>query len=95
LQQPSTITERPVTPVVALPPQALTLEAAAALDQAKQRVAQARASRTLWKSALEKLLAAEQAAVKQDSQLTLNLASETIALCQLSTAQASRPAVTW
>jgi hypothetical protein len=95
-QQPATITAQPVTAIAApSPPQALTREAAGALDQAQQRVAQAKASRTLWKSALEKLMVAQQAAVKQDSPLVMKLANEVLALCQLSSAQVSQPAVAW
>lgn len=93
-QAPAPVTTQPI---VAAPPPAdrLSAEAIAALAQAKQRVAEAKASRTLWKSAFDKLAVAELAAVKQDSQLTLKLANEIVALCQLSTAQASLPAVVW
>jgi len=73
----------------------LSAEATSALADAKRRVDDAKANRTLWKSAVAKLAAAEMAASKQDSANTLKLANEIVAICELSTAQAARPPVNW
>ncbi len=80
---------------VQLPPPVLSADAIAALQTARQRVAHARTARTLWRSAAEKLAEAEIAAVKNDSNTTLRLSHEIVALCEKSTAQASLPPVVW
>ncbi|MFO0113470.1 MAG: hypothetical protein ACK53F_00615 [Betaproteobacteria bacterium] len=80
---------------VAASSQRLSPQASAALDIARQRVAAAKGNRTLWKSALDKLAAAESAAARKDSRDTITLSNEIVALCELSTAQALRPPVVW
>ncbi|MBC7625591.1 MAG: hypothetical protein H7232_19710 [Aeromicrobium sp.] len=76
-------------------PAVLTTAAATALEQARLQVADARQSRTLWKSAAQKLDAAELAATSQDSVSTLRLSKEIIVLCEQSRAQTQRPPVVW
>jgi len=89
----------PEVPAPALPrdtlPQALNSQAFTALQSARQRVAEARIARTLWRSALAKLAEAEQAAVKLDSSATLRAALETVALCEKSQTQALSAPVVW
>ncbi len=76
-------------------PAALTDDALKALALADLRVAEARASHSLWTSAVEKLAAARIAATVFDSDTTLRLSLEIITLCARSTAQAKLPPVTW
>ena len=89
----------PLSPTQALPretaPAWLSDEATAALQRARQGVEAARATRTLWRAALNKLAEAELAAVKQDSVATLRAARETVALCEKSQAQALSASVVW
>ncbi|MCA3038636.1 MAG: hypothetical protein ING73_08905 [Rhodocyclaceae bacterium] len=73
----------------------LSETAAAALEQARLQVADAKRSRALWKSAAEKLNAAELAASRHDSANTLRLSNEIISLCEQSRAQLLFPPVAW
>ncbi|MEI6736896.1 MAG: hypothetical protein WCL29_00285 [Pseudomonadota bacterium] len=84
-----------VVPAVSATPKALTEEALVALALADQSVTNARASHTLWTSAVEKLGAARNAAIVFDSDNTLKLSREIVALCARSAAQAKLPPVTW
>jgi hypothetical protein len=85
------------TPVaIAKPlPAVLSESAAATLEKARLQVADAKRTRSLWKSAAEKLGAAEVAATNQDSANTLRLSNEIIALCEQSRAQLRHPPVVW
>lgn len=87
----------PIPPLAVTKPASasLTTAAATALKQARLQVADARQSRTLWKSAAQKLDAAELAATSQDSVSTLRLSKEIIVLCEQSRAQTQRPPVVW
>jgi|GEM_PF-3016286 len=92
--------EVPVRAPAPVPPHAtlsalLSDEAMTALQNARQRVETARAARTLWRAALNKLAEAELAAVKRDSVATLRAAHETVALCEKSQAQAMSALVVW
>jgi hypothetical protein len=90
----------PPAPVVATPvpppaPTSLTTEAESILIAAAQRVRNAEITRTLWSSAKTKLEEAREAAKKFDSPTTIRLATEVIALCERSEAQAKSAPVTW
>ncbi len=76
-------------------PALLSDEATAALQSARQHVETAKATRTLWRAALDKLAEAELAAMKRDSVTTLRAALETVALCEKSQAQALSAPVIW
>jgi hypothetical protein len=89
------VVPRELPPVAPVAPTALTDEAKSVLAAAEQRVRNAEITRTLWSSAKQKLIAAQEAAKKFDSAQTLVLAKEVITLCERSTAQAQLPAVTW
>jgi hypothetical protein len=81
--------------VVAPKPIALSAEADAALQAAEQSVIEARVKRALWTAAVDELKRARAAALQFDSIATLRYARESIALCELSIAQLSRPPVKW
>lgn len=85
------------TTVLPIPsaPKALTESAALALNLAEQCVADARKNHTLWTVAVEKLVAARHAAKLFNSDTTITLSQEIIALCARSAAQAKSPPVTW
>ena len=88
----------PAAPVAVVPvarPAALTPEAESALQAAEQRVAEARAKRSLWTAAVEHLDKARAAAKVFDSKATLEHAKETIELCALSIQQLLLPPVKW
>ena len=89
----------PEAQLAALPREAapvlLSDEAKTALQTARQRVETARAGRTLWRAALNKLAEAELAAGKRDSVATIRAAFETVALCEKSQAQALLAPVIW
>ena len=93
--------EVPKLPVVVVPevvvPKliALSNEADAALQAAEQGVIEARVKRALWTAAVEELKRARAAAQEFDSAATLRHARESIALCELSIAQLSKPPVKW
>jgi hypothetical protein len=96
-QSPLPSTASPSNTVETAKPSTLVLSeaAAAALEQARLQVADAKRSRALWKSAAEKLNAAELAASKHDSATTLRLSNEIISLCEQSRAQLLLPPVVW
>ena len=81
--------------VVVSKPIALSAEAGAALQAAEQGVIEARVRRALWTTAIEELKRARAAAQELDSIATLRHARESIALCELSIAQLSKPPVKW
>ena len=83
----------PVTPVPQ--PTIVNEEADAALKVAELSVNEARIKRALWTAAVEELARARAAAKAFDSAATLRHARETIALCNLSIAQLSKPPVDW
>ena len=76
-------------------PAVLSETAAATLEKARLQVADAKRARTLWKSAAEKMSAAELAAMNQDSASTIRFSNEVISLCEQSRAQLLRPPVSW
>jgi hypothetical protein len=76
-------------------PAKLSEAATAALEKARLHVADAKRSRTLWKSAAEKLAEAELAATSRDSASTLRLSHEIVVLCEQSRAQLLHPPVVW
>ena len=85
-----------VAPEVVIPkPIALSAEADAALQAAEQSVVEARVKRALWAAAIEELKRARAAAQELDSIATMRHARESIALCELSIAQLSKPPVKW
>ena len=85
-----------VVPDVVVPkPITLSAEADAALQAAEQSVIEARVKRALWTAAIEELKRAKAAAQKFDSIATMRHARESIALCELSIAQLSKPPVKW
>jgi len=96
------VQEGPKIPVVVVPavvvvpkPIALSAEADAALQAAEQGVIEARVKRALWTAAVEELKRARAAAQEFDSIATMRHARESIALCELSIAQLSKPPVKW
>ena len=95
------VQEVPKIPVVVAPeivipkPIALSAEADAALQAAEQSVVEARVKRALWTAAIEELKRARAAAQEMDSIATMRHARESIALCELSIAQLSKPPVKW
>ncbi len=85
-----------IAPEVVIPkPIALSAEADAALQAAEQSVVEARVKRALWTAAIDELKRARAAALEFDSIATMRHARESIALCELSIAQLSRPPVKW
>jgi hypothetical protein len=76
-------------------PAVLSEAAAATLEKARLQVADAKRTRTLWKSAAEKMSAAELAATNQDSASTIRFSNEVISLCEQSRAQSLRPPISW
>ncbi|MFM7461390.1 MAG: hypothetical protein ACKO15_11210 [Burkholderiales bacterium] len=96
-QTPVPSTASPSNTVETAKPSTVVLSdtAAAALAQARLQVADAKRARALWKSAAEKLNAAELAASRHDSANTLRLSNEIISLCEQSRAQLLYPPVTW
>ena len=85
-----------VVPDVVVPkPITLSAEADAALQAAEQSAIDARVKRALWTAAIEELKRAKAAAQEFDSIATMRHARESIALCELSIAQLSKPPVKW
>ena len=85
-----------IVPEVVVPKlTALSAEADAALQAAEQGVIEARVKRALWTAAVEELKRARAAAQEFDSTATVRHAQESIALCELSIAQLSKPPVKW
>jgi hypothetical protein len=97
LQAPSSASAAPLGTLASATtlPAVLSEAATTALGKARLEVADAKRSRSLWKSAADKLTAAELAATNQDSANTLRLSNEIILLCELSRAQLLHPAVIW
>ena len=95
------VQEIPKVPAVVVPdvvvpkPITLSAEADAALQAAEQSVIEARVKRALWTAAIEELKRAKAAAQEFDSIATMRHARESIALCELSIAQLSKPPVKW
>ena len=95
------VQELPKIPVAVVPatvaptPIALSAEADTALQAAEQSVIEARVKRALWTAAVEELKRARATAKEFDSMATMRHARESIALCELSIAQLSRPPVKW
>ena len=95
------VQELPKIPVAVVPatvaptPIALSAEADTALQAAEQSVIEARVKRALWTAAVEELKRARAAAKEFDSMATMRHARESIALCELSIAQLSKPPVKW
>ncbi len=89
----------PATTITTLPtvttPKALTEQASLALGLAEQCVVDGRKNHTLWTVAVEKLAQARNAAKIFNSDTTITLSQEIIALCARSAAQAKSPPVTW
>ena len=83
----------PVTPLAK--PTVVNEEADAALKVAELSVNEARIKRALWTAAVEQLALARAAAKAIDNAATIRHARETIALCNLSIAQLSKPPVDW
>ena len=83
----------PVTPLAK--PTVVNDEADAALKVAELSVNEARIKRALWTAAVEQLALARAAAKVIDNATTIRHARETIALCNLSIAQLSKPPVDW
>lgn len=82
-------------PIASIAPTALTDEAKQLLLAADKKINDTRGAFALWTKALEKFALAQQAANVFDSEKTVQLARETIALCELSLAQTKLPLVSW
>jgi|GEM_PF-7021243 len=86
---------RIVAAIVPATPTQLTDEAIQLLLVAENKISEARGAHALWTSALETFSQARQAANIFNSEKTMQLARETIALCELSLAQTKSPPVSW
>ena len=92
---PATTSIEVAVPIAPISATALTGEAKQLLLAADKKINDTRAAFALWTKALEKFALAQQAANLFDSETTVQLARETIALCELSLAQTKLPLVTW
>jgi hypothetical protein len=92
---PAIISSEVALPIAPISPTALTDEAKQLLLAADKKINDTRGVFALWTKALEKFALAQQAANVFDSEKTVQLARETIALCELSLAQTKLPLVSW
>jgi hypothetical protein len=93
--KPPVLATQEIKAVIQVAPTELSVEATQALLAAEKKISEARNSLALWISAVEKLTLARQAATVYDSDKTMQLARETVALCELSLAQMKLPLVSW
>lgn len=92
---PESATHQTQPPPALVSPTALTEQAALILMRAEHSVDEARKTRSVWTTAAEKLALARQAAAGFNSENTIALSQEVIALCARSAAQAKLPPVSW